>query len=828
LFFRIPFIILVITMPSAALPAVERGEDLKSKLDAIGRTIVLDGSCVTSAGNLQMNVTNFGFLGSLPRSAYEMADVPSAQWPAGSSVEYLYAAGLWVGAQIDEIPAVSTGYPEPEFYPPKDAIDAIYRATAGMEGGRTYPEAPDDDGDGLVNEDWLNGRDDDGDGLIDEDFEEIGTLMYSCWYVDDRDVAQKAWPEHTPLHLKVRQEIYQWSESGYNNFVGAHYEISNQGSMYLENTYVGIYADLDAGSRDSPNYYMDDQIGRWSGIWCAPISGIEIPERIHTVYVYDANGDNGKTPGYFGIVLLGARVIIEGAPSSLAIDSPNTIRIFAGLLPYDDGGEPINDYQRYEAMSKSAMQAPTETPNDYKILMSVGPFYGPLPKMPIGFDIAFVAGEGLDDFLDNAAIAKLAYSGFWYNKDKDSSTGVLGKETPVIGDESTATSLLGLDSDLCDDIEEHIKLPKFDTLWTNADCFEELALWNNEECYKGNMMFADFMTGVGGKEAQINWIMSVVPPPPSMRAIAGDGEVSLIWDNLSEIVPDPVTRLIDFEGYQVWRADDWHRPLGTTIASGPSNELWHLIDSRDLVNGVDPDVDLERPWNAGGFLYEPLQQVEDRAMMLGAFEEVLTYDPLCEVPCPPGMTEAERDTLERLARWNLGFEGGRRYHMYIDRSVKNGLPYFYAVVAYEPLYANGKPKGIGQADSPYSNFTYVEPRSEAQAADKFDESEIYVVPNPATRESMAPWILEPNNADPSGEKVEFRNLPKCSNTVRIFTIAGDLVQTLHHEARSGSGTLAWNLVSRNGQTITSGIYMFCVEPDDGRFPRVIGKFVVIR
>jgi hypothetical protein len=122
----------------------------------------------------------------------------------------------------------------------------------------------------------------------------------------------------------------------------------------------------------------------------------------------------------------------------------------------------------------------------------------------------------------------------------------------------------------------------------------------------------------------------------------------------------------------------------------------------------------------------------------------------------------------------------------------------------------------------------VEPRSEAQAADKFDESEIYVVPNPATRESMAPWILEPNNADPSGEKVEFRNLPKCSNTVRIFTIAGDLVQTLHHEARSGSGTLAWNLVSRNGQTITSGIYMFCVEPDDGRFPRVIGKFVVIR
>ena len=26
---------------------------------------------------------------------------------------------------------------------------------------------------------------------------------------------------------------------------------------------------------------------------------------------------------------------------------------------------------------------------------------------------------------------------------------------------------------------------------------------------------------------------------------------------------------------------------------------------------------------------------------------------------------------------------------------------------------------------------------------------------------MAPWVFEPNNADPSGEKAEFRNLPKC-------------------------------------------------------------------
>jgi hypothetical protein len=822
------FSALVIATAAPAPRAQGRGENLKGKLNGPARSIVLDGSSITNMGNLQMNVTNFGFLGSLPKSAYAMADFPSAQWPAGSGVEYLYAAGLWVGAQNSGVPSVSTGYPETEFYPPNDPIDVVYRSTRGAEGGKTYPVNPDDDGDGLADEDWLNGRDDDGDGLIDEDFAQIGSLMYSCWFSDDEPVAQKAWPEHTPLHLKVRQETYQWTGGGYNDFVGVHYEISNQGWTYLQNVYVGIYADLDAGPRDIPNYYKDDQIGRWAGTWCARVGDFEMPERLSTVYVYDADGDSGKTPGYFGIVLLGAQICYPAPPLDYVRRYPTAIRVFAGLLPFAKGGEPINDYERYSSMSEPVMQGPTETPNDYKVLMSVGPFYALVPDYPIGLDIAFVSGEGLNGFLDNAAMAKYVYNGTWVNKDKNPKTGVLGREQLIIGDESTAKDPLGIDPDPCDDTDEHIKLNKFDTLWVNGDCGEELSLWNYGGCYKGSLRFKDFQTGVDGKEAQINWITSAVSPPPSLRAVEGDGVVSLIWDNLSEITADQISLKVNFEGYQVWRADDWHRPLGTTVTSGPSGNLWHLIDSRDLVNGIEPNNDLKKPWRDGGFQYEPLQRLENRASLITAFEENLRYDPKSRVPCPPGVTEAERDTLEALARWNLGFDGGRQYYTYVDREIKNGLPYFYSVVAYEPRYVNGKPYGIGRVDSPYSNFVYVVPRSDAQEAGRFDESEVYVVPNPVTRESMAPWTFAPNNADPSGEKVEFRNLPKCQSTVRIFTIAGDLVETLHHDGRGGSGTLAWNLVSRNGQTVTSGVYIYSVESEDGRFPRVIGKFVVIR
>ena len=102
------------------------------------------------------------------------------------------------------------------------------------------------------------------------------------------------------------------------------------------------------------------------------------------------------------------------------------------------------------------------------------------------------------------------------------------------------------------------------------------------------------------------------------------------------------------------------------------------------------------------------------------------------------------------------------------------------------------------------------------------------MPNPATIESMAPWQLEPNMDDPTGIKVEFRNLPACRSTVRIFTLAGDLVQVLYHDGGEGRGTLAWDLVSRNHQDITSGVYLFTIDPDDGSFPKMTGKFVVIR
>ncbi len=820
---RLVALALIFTFLCVQVHATDRSAHLKESFARMRRSIVIDGLSVHNVGNLQMNVTNWGLLGSLPKSYYPMSESPSAQWPAGSGVEYLYAAGLWVGALMNGIPVVSTGYPETEFYPPNDPIDRIYRTYEGDKGGDRHPGPADDDRDGLVDEEWLNGRDDDGDGLIDEDFAAVGKQMFSCWYSDDQDLSSIIWPEHTPLHIRVRQESYQWAEEGFNDFVGVHYCITNIGVDFLTDVYLGIYADVDAGPRQYGSYHMDDLVGIWEGIDCAKKGDEEVAVRVRVVYVYDNDGDGGKTPGYFGIALLNHSTNpLYGVTGSSRVRI-STFHIFQGLQPYIGGGDPTNDFERYDVLSKQTKDENTDTPNDYRILIAVGPFNVLPPDSSIEFDIAYVCGEGLDAMLQSAANAQLVYQGAWFDKDNDKETGVSGRETPVMG------PLKDYDPDWCDGLEEHLVVEKYEIVWSNLDCFEEETLWWYLECYRGLYNdIKDYQTGIDGKEAQVHWLSGSAPPPPNLRVIPGDCEVTLLWDNLSEVVPDPLSLEYDFEGYEVWRADDWHRPYGTSVIGGPSSDLWRLVDSGDLANGVPPDKEFVKPASQGGWIYEPLTDLPDRDQFIRMFEESVWYAPLDTVPCPPGLSNQECDTLETIARHRLGLEGGRRYYKYVDRSVKNGLPYFYSVIAYDHKIEGGHPVAIGRHNNPAANFEFVIPRSDAQPSGSFMKNEVYVVPNPVTNKNLEPWRFDPNNDDPSGVKVEFRNLPQCRNTVRIYTVSGDLVQVLYHDGRDGNGALAWDLISRNGQDITSGVYIFSVDPDDSRFSRIIGKFVVIR
>jgi len=763
-----------------------------------------------------MHVGNWGVFGSRPGAGRTFSEAPSAQWPAGSGVEYLFIAGLWIGALKNGVPAVSTAAFAREFRPTQDPIDILYRTAEGARGGNRLPSPDaDDDKDGAIDEDWRNGRDDDLDGKIDEDFAAISKQMFSCWYTDDQSTAIQEYPNHNPLKLMVRQESYQWEEDRFDDFVGIEYKISNIGKDILEELYVGFFADCDAGPRDRDNYWEDDATGHLAiPVVCTDLG----PVQLDIAYTFDPDTDEGQTLGYFAVMFLGHTTDPTGevAPTRVGI---STYANFSGEQSFEEGGDPTNDFERYELLSQEVIERDQLIPRDYRMLVSAGPFSELLPESTLVFQVAFAAGAGLGA-VANVASAQLTYDGAWFNLDGNRTTGIDGRETGVLG---PATNI-AIDTCRAELRTPISNIPRGTTLWINNDCAKENLF--QLACGYAADDSSKFKTGIAGNETQINWIIGTAPPPPNVRIDdhATDGVV-IYWDNFSESIPDIKTQIFDFEGYRVWRADNWARPVGSSIANGPESHLWKLLFEADLINtlGVNTGVDQ--------FRYEPLTHLLSSVQkrdFINTIKQHIDEFPLGEPPCPQGVTEAICDTLKALAAWELGTDGGRQYYRYVDRSMHLGRPYFYAVTALDHGFDPDGNLTTGKIGDPSSNFTFVEPRSVSQPAYDYREGDIYVVPNPATTESMTAWTLSPNNDDPTGVKVEFRNLPMSTGTVRIYTLAGDMVEQITFDGRAGVGTVEWDLVSRSGQDITSGVYMYSVETDDSNFDRFIGKFVVIR
>ena len=101
--------------------------------------------------------------------------------------------------------------------------------------------------------------------------------------------------------------------------------------------------------------------------------------------------------------------------------------------------------------------------------------------------------------------------------------------------------------------------------------------------------------------------------------------------------------------------------------------------------------------------------------------------------------------------------------------------------------------------------------------------EPYVVPNPYVGSAS----FEPERFAVSGRgerRLEFRGLPTRA-IIRIFTVVGELVQTLNHDG-STDGYVTWNLRTKDNLDVAPGLYVFRVEAE-GHSSKM-GKFAIIK
>lgn len=387
---------------------------------AADKALVTDGHVVHDVGNIRHHVSNWGLIGSAPGLATSFSDAPSAMWPPGSGNEYLWVAGLWVGARVDGVPRATTSNYLSEFRPTPAPGDTIHPTATGAPGGNRYPwPDADDDGDGVEDEETLNGLDDDGDGLIDEDYAAFGDQQFVCTYNDLEPEIPASSPDHLPLGLQVVQRSLQWADPLLADFIGYDFTITNVGTQVLDDVYLGIFSDHDIGPRGLD--VADNDYAGFVDTIATAADGTPVPVRL--AYMYDGPGTH-PVDGYAGWVLCGHTTDPAGA---LAPPAPvvNSFQCFSGTASFANGGDPTNDAERYQLLS-AQQRDPDVLPgrySDYRLLMASGPFATLAPGQSLRYQVALVLGAGLADLIDNAAEAVATCRGLAYDRDGDPGNG---------------------------------------------------------------------------------------------------------------------------------------------------------------------------------------------------------------------------------------------------------------------------------------------------------------------------------------------------------------------------------------------------------------------
>lgn len=151
-----------------------------------------------------------------------------------------------------------------------------------------------------------------------------------------------------------------------------------------------------------------------------------------------------------------------------------------------------------------------------------------------------------------------------------------------------------------------------------------------------------------------------------------------------------------------------------------------------------------------------------------------------------------------------------------------------AGIGYQPQYP--QPGDIYQISTSkqFSSGDYFSFNTKSSSVDiekaKSALDKVSVVPNPYV--ATASWEKRNLNQTGRGERrIDFINLPSTC-TIRIYTVAGQLVKTLYKDTSPTDGTISWNLVSDDGMDISYGLYLYHIDaPEVGTH---IGRFAIIK
>lgn len=302
------------------------------------------------------------------------------------------------------------------------------------------------------------------------------------------------------------------------------------------------------------------------------------------------------------------------------------------------------------------------------------------------------------------------------------------------------------------------------------------------------------------------FILPTPPDIPEAKVVARDKGIDIYWTNNSEASVDPITQQLDFEGYRLYLTK-----LG-----------FDVTQTADLAQDLKPIAAYDIEGN--GFFYET------------SLKSIQLETPI----------QFEDDTNLYSYRYTIdGLVNGWQYAIALtafDRGdVSNNLESLESSKLSNAFRVFPGTE-VNEKFDPYAKvLTPLQATFNQEVQDSLDAYKPFAYPNPYY--AGASW--EGGSSFEEDRKITFANLPeRC--VIRVFTMSGDLVKTIDHDASYNGddirwfstysnpdntvfsgGEHSWDLLSDGSQIIARGTYLFSVEDlESGQIWKE--KFVIIK
>ncbi|MFA4839742.1 MAG: hypothetical protein WC703_09730, partial [Candidatus Neomarinimicrobiota bacterium] len=528
-----------------------------------------------------------------------------------------------------------------------------------------------------------------------DDYQDHGRDFHGLYYCDKNDSSRGG------LGMRVAVRGFQWSNVLAEDIIFWHYDITNIGTTHYNKAVFGMYADAGVGGQDDSNddnafydlnldlAYTWDSNGLGGGNWKTGYAGyafLESPGNPFDGIDNDGDAANGPGPTLSDI---------DFQPRSL----PDEVVVidYNNMEPENNWGRRIvsfaaggsNDFYRFDGDNLYVREGDGERLFVRNQTISERPFNGIDDDLDGIIDENANVHQGLKyrDFLartgfDNLLIDESREDGIDNDGDWDPDLHDLGADgvggTGDSGEGDGVPNSGEPNFDQTDkDESDQIGLTAFDSFYIGQGVeyqYDEV-LWERIANYhfdtgsqNGNIAF---LFGSGpfilpprhterfslalvfgetlddlrrNKEVvqgiyNANYNFARPPIKPTLKTVAGNGKVTLYWDDAAEKsyddFADPATGGYDFEGYRIYRATD--------------------------------------------------EAFSDTYIITNGYGEATFYEPIVHFDLKNGVKDFFEVDVNGT-KFFLGSDNGLK-HSWVDTDVLNGKTYYYAVVSYDRGWA---------------------------------------------------------------------------------------------------------------------------------------------